>query len=147
LTASAAAQGRFRRLFDRKDLWQILLVIAYRKSCNEVKRERVRQPRGGRVVHASALAAGSDGDEGALFHDMLSRGPCPEMVAQTAEEIRRLLAELGSDELRQVALWKLEGYSNKEIGKRMDGGRGRSVATVERKLDLIRRRWEKEVSP
>jgi DNA-directed RNA polymerase specialized sigma24 family protein len=142
-----AAQGRFPRLSDRNDLWQILLVIAFRKSCNEVKREQRRQPRNGKVIHASALAAGPGGDEGAMFKDMLGRGPSPEMAALTAEECRRLLVELGSDELRQVALWKLEGYTNKEIGKMMDGGKGRSVATVERKLDLIRKRWEKEVRP
>jgi DNA-directed RNA polymerase specialized sigma24 family protein len=74
---------------------------------------------------------------------MISREPGHEMAAQTAEECRRLLAELGSDELRQVALWKLEGYTNEEIAPML--GRGR--ATVERKLDLIRKRWEKEVGP
>ena len=67
------------------------------------------------------------------------------MAAQTAEECRRLLAELGSEELRQVALWKLEGYTNEEIAPRMNGGEGRSLATVERKLKEIRLRWQREV--
>jgi hypothetical protein len=142
-----AAEGRFPRLYDRKDLWQILLVIAFRKTCNEIKHECVRQPRNGRVVHISALAAGADLDEGALFNDMISREPDPEMVAQTAEACRRLLDKLGSDELRQVALWKLAGHSNKEIGPMMDGGNGRSLSTVERTLLEIRLRWEKEVTP
>ena len=61
-------------------------------------------------------------------------------------EVTRALAELGSEELRQVALWKLEGYTNEEIAPRMNGGEGRSLATVERKLKEIRLRWEKEVS-
>jgi DNA-directed RNA polymerase specialized sigma24 family protein len=141
-----AEQGRFPRLFDRNDLWQILVVIAFRKTCNEIKHERVRQPRNGRVMHASALAVGADIDEGALFKDMISRGPGPAVAAQTAEECRRLLAELSSDELRQVALWKLEGYTNEEIAPRMCGGEGRSLSTVERKLLEIRLRWEKEVN-
>ena len=142
-----AAQGRFPRLFDRDDLWQLLVVIAFRKTCNQIKHEKRRQPPGRRVVHASALAAGPDEDEGALFADLIGRGPGPALAAQTAEECRRLLAALGDDELRRVALWKLEGYTTEEIAPRMDDGKGRSEATVRRKLDLIRRRWEEEVTP
>ena len=119
------------------------MVIAFRKTCNQIKYERVRQPRNGRVVHVSALA----GDEGALFSEAISREPGPAMAAQTAEECRRLLAELGDETLRQVALWKLEGYTNEEIAPRMDDGKGRSLATVELKLKMIRKRWEKEVIP
>jgi DNA-directed RNA polymerase specialized sigma24 family protein len=140
-----AEEGRFPRLLDRNDLWQLLLVIAYRKACDQIKHEGRRQPRQGRAVHASALAAGP-GDEAGLFADMIGQEPGPAMVAQTAEECRRLLAELGGEELRQVALWKLEGYTNEEIAPRMNGGEGRSLATVERKLKEIRLRWEKEVN-
>ena len=138
-----AEQGRFPRLFDRNDLWQILVVVAFRKTCNQIKHERARQPPNGHVINASALA----GDEGALFEDMISREPSPAMVAQSAEECRRLLAELGDETLRQVALWKLEGYTNDEIAPRMNDGKGRSLATVELKLKMIRKRWEKEVIP
>ncbi len=145
-----AAEDRFPRLYDRNNLWQLLLVIAFHKTCNQIKHEGRRQPPGGRVIHASALAAGTDGDEGALFADMLAKGPSPAVAAQTAEELRRLLKELGSDEvgdeLRQVALWKLEGYTNEQIAPMMNGGEGRSVATVERKLKEIRLRWEKEAN-
>ena len=142
-----AAEGRFPRLYDRNDLWQLLVVIAFRKTCNQIKQEKRHQPPGRRVVHASALAAGPGGDEGALFADLIGRGPGPALAAQTAEECRRLLAGLGDEELRRVALWKLEGYTTEEIAPRMDDGKGRSEATVRRKLDLIRRRWEEEVTP
>jgi DNA-directed RNA polymerase specialized sigma24 family protein len=134
-----AEQGRFPRLFDRGDLWQLLAVIAYRKSCNQIKREAVRQPPGGRVFPISELA---DGDESALFAEMISREPGPEMAAQTAEECRRLLEGLGDETLRRVALWKLEGYTNGEIAPKL----GRKRPTVERKLNKIRRRWEKEAT-
>jgi DNA-directed RNA polymerase specialized sigma24 family protein len=138
-----AEQGRFPRLFDRNDLWQLLVVIAFRKTCNQIIHEARCQPRNGRVIHASALAAGPDGDERALFVDMISREPNPAMVVQSAEECRRLLAELGDETLRQVALWKLEGYTNEEIAPRL----GRKRCAVERKLKKIRKRWEKEVNP
>jgi DNA-binding CsgD family transcriptional regulator len=42
--------------------------------------------------------------------------------------------------LRDVAVWKMEGYTNEEIA----GQLGRSVPTVERKLASIRKIWERE---
>jgi DNA-directed RNA polymerase specialized sigma24 family protein len=64
-------------------------------------------------------------------------------AAQTAEECRRLLALLPEEQLRTIAVWKLEGFTNEEIAAKI----GRSVAAVERKLALIRNAWEKEIEP
>lgn len=53
-----------------------------------------------------------------------------------------MLAILDASEpfLRQIAVWKMEGFTNEEIGAKM----GRSRATVERKLVLIRALWGQE---
>jgi DNA-directed RNA polymerase specialized sigma24 family protein len=138
----AEADG-FARLFDRDDLWQILVVLAFRKQCNQILHEQRqrRRPAGGRVYAASALEQ-DGGEEEALFTNMLSGDPEPALVVQAAEECRRLLAELEDDQLRQIALWKVEGFTNEEIGAKL----GRAVATVERKLARIRRLWEKELT-
>lgn len=64
--------------------------------------------------------------------------PSPEFAVELAEEYHRLLDALGDDELRRVAVRKVEGYSNQEIADEIR----RSVATVERKLRLIRQIWE-----
>ena len=137
-----AEQGRFPKLFDRNDLWQLLVVIAFRKSCNQIKHEARRQPQGGRVYHASALAV--DGaDDGAVFTRLIGGEPDPAFAAQTAEEWRRLLALLPEEHLRTIAVWKLEGFTNEEIADKI----GRSLAAVERKLALIRNAWEKEIEP
>jgi DNA-directed RNA polymerase specialized sigma24 family protein len=139
-----AERDGFARLFDRDDLWQILLVLAFRKRCNQIQYEQRqrRQPAGGRVYVASALEQ-DDGEAEALFTNMLSREPEPLLVVQAAEECRRLLAELEDDQLRQVAQWKVEGITNEEIAAKL----GRAVATVERKLARIRHLWEKELTP
>jgi DNA-directed RNA polymerase specialized sigma24 family protein len=60
-----------------------------------------------------------------------------------ADEFERRLAQLSSDELRQVALRKLEGYTNEEIAGQLD----LALATVERRLRLIRKRWASEANP
>ena len=39
-----AEQDGFSRLFDRDDLWQILIVLASRKRCNQVQYERRKLP-------------------------------------------------------------------------------------------------------
>ena len=139
-----AEEDGFARLSDRDDLWQILVALAFRKRCNQVQYEgrQQRRPAGGRVYAASALEK-DDGEAGALFTNMLSGEPEPALVVEAAEECRRLLAGLEDEQLRQVALGRVEGFSNEEIAAKL----GRAVATVERKLALIRRRWEKEVTP
>jgi DNA-directed RNA polymerase specialized sigma24 family protein len=139
-----AEEDGFARLSDRDDLWQLLVVLAFRKRCNQIQHEQRqrRRPAGGRVCAASALER-DGGEQGALLTNLLGREPEPAVIVQAAEECRRLLAELGDEQLRQVALWKVEGFTNEEIA----GQLGRSLATVERRLARIRRLWEKELTP
>ena len=47
------------------------------------------------------------------------------------------------DSLRQVAVWKMEGYGNDEIAQKLDCSR----RTVARKLEAIRIVWSKEEIP
>jgi DNA-directed RNA polymerase specialized sigma24 family protein len=60
-----------------------------------------------------------------------------------ADECRRLLELLGDESLRSVALWKMQGYTNAEIAGKL----GCVEQTVERKLQRIRRRWERGEEP
>jgi DNA-directed RNA polymerase specialized sigma24 family protein len=133
-----AREGRFPQLADRHDLWQLLVLIASRKASNLAKYER-RRP----VIHASALPTGKGEEEGSFFAQVISREPDPAFAAQLVEEYERLLEQLGDTNLRKVAVWKLEGYTNKEIKAKL----GRSLATVERKLGFIRDAWEREIAP
>jgi DNA-directed RNA polymerase specialized sigma24 family protein len=130
--------GRFPRLGDRDDLWQVLFLITDRKAAGLVRHETRDKRGGGRVVQASA--AGRTADSAAdLLNDVAGSEPSPAFAAEVAEECRRLLALLG-EELRQLAIWKMEGFTNLEIAAKM----GRSVPTVERKLARIRALWERE---
>jgi DNA-directed RNA polymerase specialized sigma24 family protein len=124
-----AQEGNFPELNDRGSLWRWLLVATAHKAGNIGKRERRHKRGGGNVRHISALPAG-ESDEG-LFIEMISREPDPAFAAQVTEEYQRLLDSLGTeDQLRQVALMKLEGATNQEIATKLDC----SLSTVERKL-------------
>lgn len=131
----AAEAGRFPKLEDRDDLWQVLVLIAARKAAS-VARQAQRQKRGsGQVRGHSCFAQAVDGDEG--WRALVTDEPSPEVAATVAEEYERLMSTLGDDTLRSIAQWKLEGYSNDEIAGRL----GRQTRTVERKLHLIRTVW------
>ncbi|OWK35339.1 ECF-type sigma factor [Fimbriiglobus ruber] len=131
----AASAGRFPRLDDRDDLWQVLLVITTRKAVGRVRHE-TRVKRGGkRGPGPSAAPETGPGPDAAV-----ATGPSPEEVAEVTEACGRLLGRLGDGDLRSVAVWKMEGYTNAEIADRL----GRSVPTVERKLATIRVIWERE---
>jgi DNA-directed RNA polymerase specialized sigma24 family protein len=129
-----AQVGRFPRLDDRHDLWQILVLITVRKAVN-LRNYEARQSRGlGRVQSLTDLNLDGletiGGDE-----------PTPELAAQLAEEYRRLMDQLGDSTLQRVATLKLEGYTNEEIAARL----GCVVSTVERKLARIRGKWACEM--
>ncbi|WP_020465868.1 ECF-type sigma factor [Singulisphaera acidiphila] len=140
---AGAAKGHFPLLSDRDDLWRLLVVITARKACAQVQR-RTRQKRGGgRVLDEAALpgAGGLAKDEAAAGFDFVAGPePTPEFAAMFAEEYERLLNALDDDSLRQVALDRMEGYTNDEIAERL----GCARRTVARRLDLIRKIWSEE---
>jgi DNA-directed RNA polymerase specialized sigma24 family protein len=132
-----AGRGRFPQLADRDDLWKLLVVITARKACHLVRDEQ-RLKRGG-----PAGEAPRPGDEAPDLEAVVGAEPSPEFAAQVAEETQRLLAALGDDDLRRVALAKMEGYTVEEIAARL----GCAPRTVARKLALIRKEWEEEGGP
>jgi hypothetical protein len=136
-----AEQGHFPRLEDRDDLWKVLVMLTRRKAARLVEHECAQKRGGGRVANASALPA--EADEGSAFADLIGREPAPEFALQVSEELQRLLGLLGDEQLRQVALWKMEGLEVPAIASRLQ----RAPATVERKLRLIQAIWQQEGAP
>src|SRR5580704_11343950 len=107
-----AERGQFPQLQDRDDLWQLLFVLTVRKAINLVHYQGRKSRGGGRVQSLQDLEAlGAD--------QILGTEPSPELAAQMTEECQRLLAKLGDETLRAVALWKMEGYTNVEIAAKL----------------------------
>jgi DNA-directed RNA polymerase specialized sigma24 family protein len=120
-----ARHGRFPQLADRDDLWRLLVTLTASKAVDLARREQA-QKRGGHL-------AASAGDE---VEAVLGHEPTPEFAAQVAESCQRLLEALG-EELRSIAVWKMEGYTNDEIAARL----GCVPRTVERRVRVIRSVW------
>jgi DNA-directed RNA polymerase specialized sigma24 family protein len=138
----AAQGGRFPDLADRDGLWRLLFQKTVRKAIDLARHERRQVRGGGQVHHESGLrGAGSADDERAL-EQVAGEDLAPDLAALIADECRRLLDRLDPD-LQQLALAKMEGYSHEEIARQA----GRSTRTIERRLQLIRRKWEEEPQP
>jgi DNA-directed RNA polymerase specialized sigma24 family protein len=133
-----AAQGRFPQLSDRNNLWNLLVVITVRKALNLARYERRLKRGGGSVRGESALQGPMDSRPGERWlEQVLGSEPTPEFAAEVSDQCRVLFERLGTGELRSVALWKMEGYTNAEIAAKL----GCVEGTVERKLRVIRNLW------
>jgi DNA-directed RNA polymerase specialized sigma24 family protein len=125
-----AESGGFFTLDDRQGFWQLLVILTVRKALAQARRARRLKRGAGKVVTFADL---DDPYLGAV----LGTEPTPARVAQVAEERQLLLACSEGEALRQVALWKLEGFTNREIDARL----GCVEKTVACKLKSIRQMW------
>jgi DNA-directed RNA polymerase specialized sigma24 family protein len=131
----AAQEGRFARLNDRDDLWQILLMLVDREVAGRYRKAQA-QKRGGGEVRSVGDMAPADASAGEV-HDP---EPGPAFVAAFNDHLARALTRLADERTREVALLKLEGYENREIAQRLQI----SLSSVERKLRVIREAWHEE---
>lgn len=127
-----AEAGRFPRLDDRDGLWQLLVTITLRKVYDQVEHVQRQKRGGGAVVREADLPL-----RRLDLEQIMSMEPSPELAAEMAESCQHLLGLLDDDELRAIALLKMEGYTNHEIADRL----GCARRTVQRRLELIKVQW------
>lgn len=132
----ALTQGRFPDLDNRDGLRRLLLVITANKALKQLKYERC-QKRGGIAKGESVTAVEAMWSDEQALTDAVALQPTPDFAAEEADDCQRLLDLLGDETLRQVAIWRLEGYSSREIAEML----ACSERTVARKLDAIRILW------
>jgi DNA-directed RNA polymerase specialized sigma24 family protein len=132
------AAGRFLRLDGSEDLWRVLVLLTERKAIDRVRRETADKRGGGEVRGDSAFCGPDDSVLVRGADRMADPEPTPEFAAMFAEECERLLERLGDPDLVRVALLKLEGFTNDEIGAKL----GRAGRSIQRKLETIRAIWE-----
>lgn len=126
-------KGEYPDVATRDDAWRLLVVIAVRKALNCIRDEN-RARRNPRQHEDGARASAGESEA-------VDASIQPDVGVMIADSVEHLLSVLDSDELREIAMAKLAGYRNQEIAAAL----GRSVATVERRLNLIRVRWQREV--
>ncbi len=125
---------KFPSLSDSHGLWRLLVSITIHKLLHVVRDEK-RLKRGGQFQELKGFDSSSDSI--AAVNEIVSREPSPEFACEVAEQYERMMLSLGDEELVQLATWKMEGFTNDEIAKKVN----RATRTVERKLQLIRKIW------
>jgi DNA-directed RNA polymerase specialized sigma24 family protein len=115
--ARIAQEGRFPDLDDRTGLIRLLTHFTICKAFDFRKR----------------LHNGRERPAGECLDGFPGREPPPEFEA----EVAGLLGKLPDDDLREIARLRMEGLTRQEVAARC----GCSVATVDRRLAVIRGRW------
>ncbi len=133
-----ARDGQFPKLAGREELWALLSTITHRKAVNVLRLEQTQKRGGGRVW--SELTSVDDRREGS--EGLMARVEAGDLPPERAAAIAELLSELDPD-LRHIVLLRLEGKTHEEIARLVN----RSLATVERRLSLLRDKWEQELLP
>jgi DNA-directed RNA polymerase specialized sigma24 family protein len=131
-----AAAGRFPRLSDRDDLWQVLVLLTVRKAAHLIRDQNCDKRGGGQTI----LTPVSTDEEDSLLDKVLGREPSPELAAELDEQYQSLLKRLDNRVLEQVAVLRMEGYSVDEIAAKLDY----APRSIKRKLHAIRLLWESE---
>ena len=140
---AGARAGQYAQLYDRDNLWLLLVAITTHKSIDLIRHEH-RQKRGGTRNLVSAGPSVANGEAGVALETLVHTEPSPEFTVQVAEQFARLLERLdatGDPTLRQIAVWRMEGHENGEICARL----GCVLRTVQRKFNMIERLWAKEL--
>jgi DNA-directed RNA polymerase specialized sigma24 family protein len=124
-------------LASRDDLWRLLVHITLCKVANAARHNQAACRDVRREWVGWKPDADGDGPTSAMLELMDRHEPTPDEALALADELEGLLSPLSQD-LRKIALWKLEGYTNREIAGMIE----RTERSVELKLNIIRGRLE-----
>src|SRR6185312_9638504 len=106
-----------------------------------VRRETAQKRGGGRTRLESGLNGNSDDSKWFGLDQIISEEPTPEFLVELQEQNDRLLGMLRDDNLRYIAMSRIEGFTVPEIAHDLQV----STRSIERKLQLIRGVWSKEL--
>ena len=134
-------QGRFPKLDDRQDLWQVLAMIVDRRAKDQIRKQNSKKAGGGRVNTESVLGLVDDSSDQIGIAKVAELQPSPHLAAEITELLERRLEALG-EELRNIAIDKMMGFTNQEIADRYPE---LTLRTVERRIKDIRDTWSNQL--
>jgi DNA-directed RNA polymerase specialized sigma24 family protein len=127
----ATTQGRFDDVRNRDELWWTLLKITKDTIAKSVRHEYAKK----RAAHYEQTV------EPISFEDLIDEAPSQEFVCILEDLTSVLLKKLRNNQLRKIAKLRIYGYTSPEISARLSIPQ----RSAERKLQLIRNTWSKEL--
>ncbi|EMI47325.1 MULTISPECIES: ECF-type sigma factor [Pirellulaceae] len=135
-------RDQFPDLAGPDNLWGLLITLTSRKV-NAHLRRQTRQKRGGGNVRGESVFLDARGDSGPAGLEQMGGGDDaarPDVRAELAEACEQLLDALPDEQLREIAVLRMDGYLVDEIAGRLEI----SKRAVERRLQLIRKTWSEQ---
>jgi DNA-directed RNA polymerase specialized sigma24 family protein len=131
--------GRFKQLPEHEDPWPLLLALTTNKAIDLLRHERRVKRCGRGQQYDPAMDPERAATVDLALSQLIGKEPDPQAALQSAEESQVILDRFSDTILRAIALWKMEGFTTEEIASKL----GCTTRTVERKLQLIRRLWDR----
>ncbi len=132
------AKNRFPKLEYSSDLWKVLVTITARKIHAQRRRQFAAKRGSGRTRGESVFQPTRESDPHVGIGEVIGEEPTPEFAASVSEMLERLMEQLGDERLQDIALKRMEGYTNEEIADELNC----ATRTIERKMQRIRAVWD-----
>lgn len=132
------AAGRFPNLQDREGLLRLLLRVTARKVAQRHRFDHRKRRNVSRTLSDSVFADSGESGSIRVLDGVATREPSPEFAAQFVEVCGLFFETLKDPALQAVARLRMDGYTDSEIGQRLDCTR----RTVQRRVEAIRRHCE-----
>ncbi|MFK8114661.1 MAG: ECF-type sigma factor [Rubripirellula sp.] len=130
----------FPDLSARENLWGLLITLTGRKVHAHL-RHQTRQKRGGGSVRGESVFMDRAGElRAGGIGGVTGDGQTADVHAELAEACDVLLNQLDDEQLKQIAIMRMDGFLVDEIAERLE----LSKRAVERRLQLIRRTWTEQ---
>ena len=129
--------GKYDHAMNREDLWRVLCMMTVQKSRKQLDREWTAKRGKGLVKLESQLQFNADTNF--RLDEAITTLPTAEWDLRFSEMLEEL-----NDELREVAIMRLAGYTNSQIKESLVC----SLRSVERRLQIIRTIWHQhQINP
>lgn len=133
-------RDQFPDLSGPDNLWGLLITLTGRKVHAHL-RHQTRQKRGGGAVRGDSVFLDHAGDlKSAGMGGVTGPTQAADIHAELAEACEGLLDQLEDEQLKQIAVMRMDGFLVDEIATQL----GLSKRAIERRLQLIRRIWAEQ---
>ncbi|MCD0461748.1 ECF-type sigma factor [Roseiconus lacunae] len=133
-------RDQFPDLSGPDNLWGLLITLTGRKV-NAHLRYQTRQKRGGGAVRGESVFIDPDQQNRvAGIGAIAAGGKTADLAIELEEACDSLLEQLPDEQLRQIAVMRMDGFLVDEIADRLQI----SKRATERRLQLIRRIWSEQ---
>jgi DNA-directed RNA polymerase specialized sigma24 family protein len=135
---NGARKGRFIDVRNRDELWWLLLALTQRKVASHLRSEQAAKRGGGSRRLSLDEPVGRDGG---LLKDLIAVPPQESDLLAINDTIQHWVGQIVDPRTRKIAVLTLQGSTAEEIAAEVDV----AVATVRRKLRVLRQRWAEEL--